>query len=425
MKIMFSNLLKKWAQGIVELLFFFPVILGAASLLLPQSSIWLLVGSLILFYLIGIAAGYALKKRKRFFCLLASLPAAGLAAYLFVGFNPWAAVIFFIYLYISYRGILFTQVPWEKVFPETALWGGLAVYFISYFVFTRVQELKQYTDLLTWAGIASVAIYLFLANMSRLSSMAGTAGKKAAPASLVIHNRITITVTLLVIFIVSSFTVLKSGIAWLWGMVLKLLGLITGWLYKLLDFDTGGTEMPQNERPEMLAGGSIPLIVAVFFIILGCAVFLAVCVFIYKSTKGFSKMSLNVRRKRGIDTGYEDEEESLMDWGNIKNSYAEGLKRRLSKLFEKELKWSDLTSNKERIRYIYRRLLLDNIASGYSFKAHFTPLETVRDMDHWKGQKQFDTSELATLYNQVRYGDNNIYDDHVEKVKNTLFPDLH
>lgn len=219
-----SDILKKWAQGALELLLFFPVVFAIGILLLPDFYVWFWIGSLLVSYLVGIIEGYFLRNGKKLLCVLSGLFISGVAAYAFAGINFKLIIIYAIYLLVLYRGILYTKLPLNKVFPETAYWYGFWIYFIAYFVFNFVHKLEPYVPLVSWMGVVIVAVYIFHANTLLIKSMVYSTNKKFISVSVIRHNRIAISVIFSIIFALSGISKLKHVSLWAAGSLLKLPG---------------------------------------------------------------------------------------------------------------------------------------------------------------------------------------------------------
>ncbi|MDB5083439.1 MAG: hypothetical protein JWN30_325 [Bacilli bacterium] len=80
-----------------------------------------------------------------------------------------------------------------------------------------------------------------------------------------------------------------------------------------------------------------------------------------------------------------------------------------------EPRFSDLTTNRQRIRYLYRQLVLRSMLAGYSYKQFLTPRETGEDLSRW-GQQAQRNKQLIDLYNQARYSEKPISDEQMESV---------
>ena len=64
-----------------------------------------------------------------------------------------------------------------------------------------------------------------------------------------------------------------------------------------------------------------------------------------------------------------------------------------------QLKWQQLHSNAEKIRYLYIKYVVKLIKQGYPYKAHRTPTELRRDLN-----LKDDPERLFLLYDGARYG---------------------
>lgn len=91
--------------------------------------------------------------------------------------------------------------------------------------------------------------------------------------------------------------------------------------------------------------------------------------------------------------------------------YAEG-----SGLFakrRKHLKWRDMKSNNEKIRYLYMKYVLRGVKEGRPFKYSLTPKELQL---LWKAEEK----EIVSAYIQARYGNEELPEEQVEVLKKSL-----
>ena len=77
-----------------------------------------------------------------------------------------------------------------------------------------------------------------------------------------------------------------------------------------------------------------------------------------------------------------------------------------------KLKWKDLTSDSERIRYIFVRFVRKCGKKGYKYSVFSTPLE---NGSKWKLKEQ-DGGEIFSVYTDAQYGDGS-YEADQEKMK--------
>lgn len=277
-----------------------------------------------------------------------------------------------------------------------------------------VNVLKPYTTLLTWSGIASIAIYLFHLNQLRLKAIAHSTNKKSLPISIVKHNLVTIVFTFLFILVISCISIIKSGFLWVWNIIGTGLSMLIIWFFSLFKYRVT-QQTPGGITPETDSATVSPVMNVIIAILVGLF-FIIVFWLIYVSLKNLPKFTFR-KWHRDVTPSYEDEEESLYTFDNIKKTFANRVRKGIFKVSPNEPKWKDLKNNKERIRYIYTKAIKKSIASGYLFKAHFTPSETAKDIDEWQKEKLFEETKLAVLYSDVRYENMDVEDNVVDNVR--------
>jgi len=105
----------------------------------------------------------------------------------------------------------------------------------------------------------------------------------------------------------------------------------------------------------------------------------------------------------GEDTGYEDVKENLFDWRDLRT----GMQNRMRDLLGRdgEPKWAQLADPRERIRWLYRKVIRRGMQEGYAFQPSLTPAETASDLAAWqRGRTAVPMDQLARLYDRARYG---------------------
>lgn len=126
--------------------------------------------------------------------------------------------------------------------------------------------------------------------------------------------------------------------------------------------------------------------------------------------------------KKNADAGgYVDEKEVLFQWKELPGLWRRGLAKRFSHKSSSEIKWSQLTSNKDRIRFIYRAVMSQAMENGYLYNKSHTPLETVLELAKIQHSAASHPT-LASAYNQVRYGELDPADDEVNQVLEAVKP---
>ena len=97
---------------------------------------------------------------------------------------------------------------------------------------------------------------------------------------------------------------------------------------------------------------------------------------------------------RAAGEDYKDEQESLLDWGDVKKDMSESFKKRWEALFKREKKWT-LMDAREKARYLVRTL----------YKRGHIPADgrTLREI--MPELKAPDPDALAAAYETARYAD--------------------
>lgn len=424
-------ILKKWGQSIVELLAFFPGLLIIGIYAIPFHLIWIWLGIIPIYYFAGLLAGGFLKRNKRITYILFGMIVSGVGVYFLFQMNfytilPWiSGAVAFV------RGIQLRGTRWEDIFPPAGLWVGFAAYFIGYFLFSRIETLKPFSPAISWAGVIYMVLVLFIINFTQLKTASLPGDKEPVlPHVIKKYNRLLITIVLLIIAAISFFNSLKEGVGWIIsriGYLIRRFFIFLAELFAPVDqgppnLEGGGMERlfpPIKEKPPSIFEHIIEIIGIVLAIVAGLILLGLLGFALYRL---FKKVTVWLSRfyQLGKDMedygGYVDEKESLIDFKKMRKDYAQRFRQWMSDLMEREPKWDELKTNKERIRYIYRHFLLRCMASGYSFKEYLTPAETGKELSGWQPEKAEDMEKLVDVYEDVRYGDKEIKDAQVEKL---------
>lgn len=432
-------ILKKWGQSIIEFLIFFPVLFLMGIYIIPHYQLWLWLGFIAAYYLVGIMLGRLFERSRRIISILVGMLISGVGTYFIFDGKGAQIVLWILGIAAFARGVQLRGNRWEDIFPFAGLWIGLAAYFIEYFFFTRVEMLRPFSPVFGWVGIIYMVIVLFYVNFVHLKRASLPGDKEPViPHTIIKHNRLLITIILIVIGIISFFKALKEGVEWLVGGIGYLLLRFLVLLSELLapaetqgpsGHEGGGFEgllPPIEERPPSI-WDKIVSIIGIIITIIAVLAFLGLL--IYVLYKLFKKIMAWLSRfyQMGKDMedygGYVDEKESLMDLKGLGRDYVDRFRRWLTELMEREPRWDDLKTNKEKIRYIYRHFLLHCIAAGYSFKAYLTPREIGKELSQKEPEKAQNIEELTAAYQQVRYGDKDISDEKIKKLFNAFLKD--
>lgn len=333
------------------------------------------------------------------------------------------------------RGISIVENPLHISFPRIYTYSALFVYFIAFFLYGKIIVLKEFQSYILYAGLVMVPSTFLLINSEVLMQASRVELKESSSMPIVKRNNRIITILLIIVgFVIAAYGTLKEIVVnAVSAFVLFLIRIIES-LMNLLNTSTEGQPTPGGQGMPMLPPaeaaepspfwemvstvlGYLALIIAGigFIFLLG-----KVLIKLFKFLAELVKRLMSQSNWTGDTYGYVDEKESLIDWQAIKNAYTDNLKEWLERIFDNEPRWSQLTDNSQRVRYLYRHLVLRAIGSGYSFKTSRTPEETLRDLaDHGRLEREVQPV-LEDLYGRARYGDGQIGTEEVLELKRDL-----
>jgi hypothetical protein len=333
------------------------------------------------------------------------------------------------------RSISIVENPLHISFPRVYTYTALFVYFLAFYLYGKIVVLKEFQSYILYAGLIMVPSTFLLINSEVLMQASRAELKESSSMPIVKRNNRILTILLIIVgFVIAGYNTLKEIVVnAVQAVILFLLRLIES-IMNLLNTPLKGQPTPGEPGMPMLPPaeaaeispfwemvstvlGYLALIIAgIGFIFLLGKVLVKLFKFIVELVKRLMAQS----NWTGEIYGYSDEKESLIDWQAIKNSYAEGFKEWLERIFNNEPRWGQLTDNSQRVRYLYRHLVLRAIGTGYSFKASRTPDETIKDLaDHDRLEKELQPL-MEDLYGRARYGDGEIGTEEVLELKRDL-----
>jgi hypothetical protein len=413
----------------------FPMVLTLYLLGLSSLSPYSLGASLIGMYLFGALCRRLLKRRNRMLSVLISLPAClGLGIYL-IGGSP----VLFVFIPLTFaaacRGIFIAERPFNYSFSGVYLYISLFIYFVSYYLYGKIIAVQQYQGYILTAGLIAVPFFLIAINSQNLLQASGEDLRESSSMPVVRrNNRILVFVTVLAGILIAGYNTLKDALlTFLKSAVLSVMALIDR-LFSMLYSPSPAGETPQGGMPPQLpaveARPHSPfwekvteiMAYAVLLILSAFALFFLAkqLVKLWRRLAAWLKKLMEDGRWAGEHAGYSDEKESLIDWQIIKQSYVDGIREWLDKVRRSEPRWNKLTDNSQRVRYLYRHLILRAMESGYFFRPWRTPNETMDDLTK-KGLLGEDARELLEgLYGKARYTDKAVEDSEVEILRSKL-----
>ncbi|MBM7583248.1 hypothetical protein JOD02_002129 [Caldicoprobacter guelmensis] len=412
-------LIKRIIQAVIELIAFFPLILMLAVFTIPEPLAFGWAAFLAVCYIIGILLRSILRKKPRITAVLPGIIITFLVAYVAFrgGLLLWGSYI--LGSILLFRGVFLVERGWEGVFPPVALWVGILIYFISYFFFKHSTVLMSYADLIEWMGFVYIGISLIVFNVQQLKT--ATLSKEdepSLPVTVLIHNRLLIVITFLVIIILTNLNRFKQVVLWLVNSIMLLILKVILFLSNLVPMDDLGGEVPPDKGMlDMLPEAEprapnifdylfeiLAYVLAIAFVV---ALVVALVIMLYRITKRLIKLLVELIKQDDwieADAGYVDVKEKVTDIKTLSKEYVNRWKDWLASLIKKEPRWEDLSDVVEKVRYLYRRFLISCMDLGYHPKDYMTPNEIKEDLKGWDEAKGRQAEVLVPLYNLVKYG---------------------
>ncbi|WP_179090120.1 DUF4129 domain-containing protein [Paenibacillus sp. FSL H8-0548] len=420
-----SDTLRAFGQGVIELFFFMPILLIAAVYLLPASAVWVWIGTLPFCYLFAslIVKKYATMRYGVKWLIAVGIGALHGGIFISVWANDLIILAFALCslaaVIVALRGMSARSRGWSVSFSNTHLLIGVLIYVsmqpLKLFLF---KELVPYNTVLIVCGVAAIILFFFFANERHLNNETIDSAKTSATLAFKRQNRILIILVVSLISILALFRQIQQMIERFFHSIIDS---IMNWLNK------PGEQAPAEEppadaaMPEMPAGEVKPpsewmqileQIFKVVGIVLALAVVVILMYFLLKKLTQWGKRLAAKLRERGENNsdsgaGYSDEIESLMTLTTLRERMGNQLKKLLPKKRSLAQEWSELSTNAEKIRYLYTHFLRTGAEEGYTVKAHMTPRETAEDLEKWKEGKlkHEGMQRFIEVYEEVRYGE--------------------
>ncbi|WP_019421276.1 DUF4129 domain-containing protein [Paenibacillus sp. OSY-SE] len=434
----------KWisdgCRGLLEYVLAFPIVFLLTVYLLPEqagASFW--YGILPLFALLGVMAKKIFRWKRDNLWLMLVLVIGGVL-YAASGPIDIPRIVSLVMCFVLFgRGVKI--VSELDLWMDTVHWNGiaLAVYFIVYIVSIYRPEMMPFQDHLVGAGIIAIVVTLFQMNWSQLrkanlSAGSGDAGgvRSSVPAQVSHINAW---------YAGSFFVFVMMAVALTFGSAMDTLmnwtRALLGWLFRSSPPTDAVPDIPPSmpEPPPLLGLGKakepsafVQLLERIAIVAVWCALAVAIIagfiyLFRFAVKKWFPKLwqwLLQFFSQKGetpSEVGYIDEQTSMFQWEKLRRNVMQPWNKAMRRWGRPHAKYSELKTNRERVRYLYRDQLQRSEAKGYEHRSYLTPKETVQEIG--RQDRAANTSvltELGEAYNEARYGEKEIADDKVERL---------
>ncbi len=397
-----------------EILYYFPIIL-LLNHFLGIANLFMGVAAVLLCYMLGFALGrYALVRYLEW--LLCMVIGVVVSISLF-GLNVGGIVFCMLTTIAVIRGYRFRYVQWDVLFSHSFYVSSICLYFVTPLIFMFFPELKIYSVYLYWTGLYCIihALFTFNSKQVELASQNTQVGQLTA-LNVRRANRIGTGVVVIILFITINIDRLLQ-------MVKSFIYGIMAWLNEILSrpnkdqppepdelppVNSGGMDMPEIAEKSLLREILDMIIYYIGYIIVFVLTILFLYFLIIKLIMPmFSRFFSTAKLTRELQVGYLDEEEKIE---------APQLGKWFRELIQRGPDRREPQDNRERVRYLYRDILQAAMKRGYEFKRSQTPLEIERNWQSLKPKQRL-PSRLMTLYNKARYGEVQITDEEVKKLK--------
>ena len=416
----------KWLQCLYEMLCILPVLLLLGVLIVPERyrllSFCYLAGG----YLLGLLLGLPLKKSRMWLRLLLTLAGAvAPACYLFPPEN-WAPIATAIGIVTVYRGSALTHKSWEEHYPLPVSWIGLVLYLIFSYLFTRGNMLVPYLPLYTLAGSVFIIATVFALNHRAMEkAMPAQGGVIPLPVRMIKQNRWLIALMTVVVLVIGLFREIEEA-------VVTAAAAVVDWFLGVLEAVYGSMRqvtLEQGTMPLLPEEGTAnpfweKVLTILLYIVAGAIGLFMIGVLSVMVWKGLRRLfralrELLGRRGESVEQGYIDKRESLWDMGRMARRTLARTRKWLRSRFTPRERWADMSDNRQRVRFLYRRYIRRAMAAGFHPDPAATAAEALAAAQGYAGDGSLPDA-LAGLYTAARYGDVQPTDADIATVRDIL-----
>jgi hypothetical protein len=318
--------------------------------------------------------------------------------------------------------------------PEPIIYIAAVLYLIFPLVMRFQPLLKPYGLWVNLAGFASLAVCLFRQNRFFLRDAARKGRDAGNPeASILWKNRLWVFLLLVVVLAVSFLRELERATEIIFVSTLRAMLWLLAFVGSLFNQSSADREPAPPQAPTalpMVAAKNHPLLDLFYriftYVIIALAVFFLLRLFWRKGRPYLAtqirRLLVWLKRERPVvkGRGFVDEKETLLELADAPRLVRRKIGDWLNRFRRREARWSELTDNRSKVRFLYRTALRRSIRKGYRHHPGRTPAETCRELEKAGYLAGFSSEELANLYIGVRYGDKTPDDGTVNRIAGPL-----
>ncbi|CAM3354995.1 hypothetical protein MALU111345_00410 [Marinicrinis lubricantis] len=425
-------LLKRLVKGLSEQLFIFPiytvlyVVLNQEGVETASLPLW--IAAFTLLYTLGSLWKERAHKWRMYGVILSALITSAAAAVLIEDGIAGVLLLTAVNLFAYLRGVFTSHLPWNSQTLRNMI--CLLSYFISVFLFAKVEPLEPYQTAVTVLGISILVIYIGMQNIFNLKDEASHGGSsRKIPRRTLMLNAVMVFILLAAMFILFSLKWIQDAAGTVMNEIKERAAAFFRWLNDLLASDEIINEPMQPQQPmapfpteeteETWWTKFLEVLEQVMsYLVIGLLVLLIPVLlwFLWKKAipllRRFSQwLALKLQQSSGeVSEAYEDVVEAITDPktdpGKGKN------KPRGRRLFSRFTS----VSNREKAIDQYMSMLRKYVKKGLEEKPNRTSLETGRFILEMDLNEKKRNQAVIELYNKVKYGDKDVTDDELKKL---------
>ena len=434
-----KNVMSALFEGAIEYVMLFPLLIITGYFIIDTSLLWIWLLNLGILIVVGIVFRGLFSKQQWWLYFFVSLGIGILIGFVFTDSWMLAIPLTIIHAIFVYRGMMYVDDTQKSMLPVSYLWViGLGIYFVAYFIYRFTNAFSPYLKVVTYGVVILVALILFATNRNRLKSASLSDKEESSKGSSVdrdvqTKNRLFIIITFLIIFGIASLTVIKDS---LWNGFKGIVQWLTGGESSNNEGPDDTGPPPMDDAPVSPGANKEPGVVSDIFekialyaiiVVAVIAAVLIVMLFFKKARKRIKKMFhafVNFLKQmtpgnsnQDQNKSYIDEKENLFSWKDWKEEQKQKAKG-IFNSFKRDPKWHTL-SNKEKVRFVYRKLLIRE-KEKFDYKTADTPRETLDKVTSTVSIDGDTVKNLKDAYEETRYGEESVGDDRTEAIRELL-----
>ncbi len=288
------------------------------------------------------------------------------------------------------------------------------IYAVAFFDSARGDSVRP---IVFAVGIIWIVISLFILNIMNITRNADSG---ASAKSIIVNNVIITAVFTGALMFIANFGRIKEFIE---NAIRSLIVFLIGTPSEQTPVEEAAPPPGASQNfpilPEATEPSAFAVILEKIIMVIMIAVFAVAAVFLlYYLFKYIKKLVLNLldylkeNDKTSSINKYKDEQESVFDKGMFSIDLKTGWEN-FKKRFRQKEKYSDKNDNRQRIRYLYKELMINDINSGIKGDEYLTARDKITEDNTTTDGKMF-----AQGYEKARYSMHDVSDEEVSAALN-------